>query len=97
MNQQDSSITVDGLTDKEHSLLCIFYLDKTSKDTFQAFPEILFIDATHKLNSLKMPLYVFLICDENGQSEIIPACLVTSEQRAIINEIIGTLQKYNAS
>ena len=57
---------------------------------------MLFIDATHKLNSLKMPLYVFLICDENRQSEIIPACLVTSEQRAIINEMIGTLQKYNA-
>ena len=48
----------------------------------------------HKLNSLRMPFYVFLICDENGQSEIIAACLVASEQRAIINKIIGTFQKY---
>ena len=44
-----------------------------------------------------MPLYVFLICDENGQSEIIAACLVASEQRAIINEMIGTFQKYNVA
>ena len=44
-----------------------------------------------------MPLYVFLICDGNGQSEIIAACLVASEQRAIINEMIGTFQKYNAA
>ena len=42
-----------------------------------------------------MPLCVFLICDENGQSEI-SACLVILEQRAIINEMIGTLQQYNA-
>ena len=44
-----------------------------------------------------MPLYLFLICDGNKQSEIIPACLVASEQRAIINEMIGTFQKYNAA
>ena len=44
-----------------------------------------------------MPLYVFLICDENRQSEIIAACLVASEQRAIINEMIGTFQKYNVA
>ena len=67
------------------------------KDMFHAFPEMLFIDATHKLNSLRMPLYVFLICDGNGQSEIIAACLVASEQRAMINEMIGTFQKYNAA
>ena len=44
-----------------------------------------------------MPLYVFLISHENGQSEIIAACLLSSEQRAIINEMIGTFQKYNVA
>ena len=66
------------------------------KDTFQVFPEILFIDATHKLNSLKLTLYVFLICVENGKRKNYSCVLGKSEQRAIINEMIGTLQKYNA-
>ena len=42
---------------------------------------MLFVDATHKLNSLQMPLYVFLFCDGNGQSEIVTSCLVVSEQK----------------
>ena len=40
--QQDSSVTVDVFTDKEHNLLGIFYQDKTMKDMFQAFPEMLY-------------------------------------------------------
>ena len=59
--RQDLSITIDGFIDKGHNLLDILYQDKTMKDTFQAFPEMLFIYATHKLNSLRMSLYVFLI------------------------------------
>ena len=47
---------------------------------YTAFPEMLFVDATHKVNELQMPLYIFLVCDGNGQSEIVAACLVASEQ-----------------
>ena len=79
-------------TDKEHNILGIFYQDKQFH-----FRHSQRCYSTHKLNSLRMSLYVFLICDENGQSEIIAACLVVSEERAIINEMIGTFQKYNVA
>ena len=46
----------------------------------ESFTEMLFVDATHKLTNLRMPLYVFLVSDGNGQSEIVGTCLVSSER-----------------
>ena len=72
---------MEVFTDTDQNLMGIFYQDKTMKHVYSVFPEMLFVDATHKLNSLQMPLYVFLFCDGNGQSEIVTSCLVVSEQK----------------
>ena len=93
--QKDPSITVEVFTDTDQNLMGIFYQDKTMKHVYSVFPEMLFVDATHKLNSLRMPLYVFLVCDGNGQSEIVASCLVVSEQRPVISQMITTFQIHN--
>lgn len=49
------------------------------KDAFQAYPEIVFIDATYKLLELGLPTYLTLCEDSNGQSEITAVCLLVSE------------------
>ena len=41
------------------------------KSAFEAFPEVLLVDATYKLLDLRMPVYLLLIIDGNGQSEIV--------------------------
>ena len=41
------------------------------KTMFLSYPELIVVDATYKLNEFHMPLYLFLIVDDNGQSEII--------------------------
>ena len=38
---------------------------------YDRFSEILFVDATYKLNDLRMPLYLFLVEDGNGESEVV--------------------------
>ena len=48
---------------------------------------MLFVDATHKVTEVRMSLYIFLICDDNGQREIVAACLVASEQLVIITKM----------
>ena len=78
--REDPLVTIEIFTDEEYNLMGIFYQDEVMKKIYSAFPEMLFIDATHKVNELRMPLYIFLICDGNGQSEIIASCLVASEQ-----------------
>ena len=56
--------TIEVVKDMEDNLLGIFYQDSDMKNTFSSFPEILFVDATYKVN-------VLLIEDGNGLSEII--------------------------
>ena len=41
------------------------------KAMFFSYPELIMVHATYKLNEFHMPLYLFLIVDDNGQNEII--------------------------
>ena len=49
----------------------LFYQDKLMKFNYQCYPEVLMVDSTYKLNDLRMPLYLMLIVDGNGQSEVV--------------------------
>ena len=51
------------------------------RSTFSAYPELLLIDATYNLNDLRIPLYVLMNVDGNGESEVIALWLVATEDR----------------
>ena len=38
-------------------------------------PELLCLDATYKLLDLRLPIYLMLVEDSNGQSEIVAVCI----------------------
>ena len=57
----------------------LFFQDGQMKHVFQAYPEIIIIDATYKLLELGLPMYLLLSEDSKGQSEIIGVCLLVSE------------------
>ena len=59
----------------------LYYQDKLMKFNFQSYPEVLMIDPTYKLNDLRMPLYILLIVDGNGQSEVVSMCLTSLETK----------------
>ena len=50
------------------------------RDVYAAYPEVLFVDATHKLTSLNLAVYLFVIEDGLGLSEIIGVGLVAEEE-----------------
>ena len=56
---------------------------------------MLFIDATHKLNELRMPLYVLLVEDGNGESQIVSLWLVASEDAVTIRTMTLMFKKHN--
>ena len=95
--KEDPLVTIEIFTDDEYNLMGIFHQDEVMKKIYSAFPEMLFVDATHKVNELRMPLYIFLICDGNGQSEIVASCLVSSEQRVVIEKMVNTFKKHNST
>ena len=95
--KEDPSVTLEVFADQDENLIGIFYQDNSMMQLYAAFPEVLFVDATHKVNELRMPLYIFLVCDGNGQSEIIAAFLVASEQKPVIEQMVRIFKKHNTS
>lgn len=73
----------------------IFYQDEEMKRMYNYFPELLFVDATYKLNDLRMPLYVFLVEDGNGESEIIAVWMIVTEDAASVGQMADIFQKHN--
>ena len=58
---------------EDNKFKALFYQDAEMHLVYQAYPELIMIDATYKLINLRLPLYLSLCIDGNGQSEI--ACM----------------------
>ena len=76
-------------------LQAIYFQTEEMKDTFKSYPEILFIDATYKLNDLRMPLYVLLTVDGNGESEMVCLWIVQNEEKGLITSLLLEFKKHN--
>lgn len=83
--------------DDEKNFNGLFYQDEEMRLIFDAFPEILLIDATYKLNNLRLPLYVMLAIDGNGESEIIGLMLLADEQADTFRSVIRLFKKHNSA
>ena len=87
--------TVEVYSDEKKNFKGLFFQDDLMKQAFQAYPEILFMDATYKLLELGLPTYLFLSEDSNGQSEITGVCLLTSEDADSMKWMIEVFKRCN--
>ena len=62
---------------------------------YDRFPEILFVDAVYKLNDLRMPLYLFLVEDGSGESEIVAVWMVVTEDAVCIRQMANIFKKHH--
>ena len=65
-------------------------------EMFEKFPEILLADATYKFIDLRIPVYLLLVVDGDGLSEIVVLFILTDETKIVI-ESIHAFKKYNES
>ena len=86
---------VDVVVDDENNLRGIFYQNAQMQNMFAAFPEVLFVDATYKLNELRMPVYILIVEDGNGHSEIVAFWLAASEDRVTIKQMADLVVRHN--
>ena len=82
-------------TDDNNVLTGLFFRDCLMKTTFASYPEIIFVDATYKLNELRMPLYLMLVVDGNGQSEIVMVFITAVETEIAINNLVQSFKVNN--
>ena len=84
------------MADHESCVKGIAFQTEEMRQTFSSYPELLLVDATYKLNDLRMPLYVLQNVDGNGQSEIVYFWFVASEDRETISFLMDKFVKNNS-
>ena len=89
--------TTEVIVDEQKNLSGLFYQDKTMKSSYCAYPELLCIDATYKLNNLRMPRYIMLGEDGMGKSEIFASCLIANEEKETIRRMIEIFKDSNSA
>ena len=62
---------------------------------FSTYPTVLLMDFTYKLNSLNMPLLIFMCSDNMGNGRIVASCFITSEIVETITNAIEIFKRYN--
>ena len=83
-------------TDDQNTFTGLFFQDGIMKAVFAAYPEVLLVDATYKLNELRMPVYLFLVIDSNGQSEIIGVFITLLETAGSIQKMVSSFKLHNS-
>ena len=54
------------------------------------------VDATYKLTNLRMPVYLMLCIDGNGQSEIVACCVTSLETEDGMTAMANAFKKHNS-
>ncbi len=83
----DVGSTVEVFIAENETFTGLFFQDAEMKTNFASFSELLMVDATYKLYELRMPLYLLLVVDGNGQSEIVGSFLTAIETKEAITKI----------
>ena len=81
--------------DNNNNFKGIFFQDEDMRETFKAYPEIVFIDATYKLTELRLPLYLMLVEDSMGNSEVVGVALLVVEDHETMSWFLETFKSEN--
>lgn len=88
---------MEVIVDHDDTLNAIYYQDDIMKKTFNAYPDLLMLDATYKLNDLRMPVYILVCVDGNGESEIAGIWIVLNEDKDTIVRMTDCFKMFNPS
>ena len=83
------------MSSESDNILGIYFQDDEMKQIFRAYPEFVCVHATYKLLELRFPVYIILIEDGNGQSEIVAVFLLLEETEASLSKMVEIFKKYN--
>lgn len=89
--------SVDVYSDELQNFKGMFFQDEVMKNCFNSYPEIVFIDATYKLLDINTPVYVMLVEDSNGQSEIVFTCLLVHEDQDSVKWMMEIFKERNSN
>ena len=93
--KKEGDSSVDIMMDDEENFKGLLYQDTCMRNMYMEFPEVMLVDATYKLLDLRVPVYLLLVVDGNGLSEIIGLFLVEEESKEVISSIVNKFKEKN--
>ena len=79
---------VEVSKDESDTLSSVYFQTQGWKNTYARYPELVLIDATYKLKNFRMPLYIMMVVDGNGESGVIALWLVVHEDKMTISHLM---------
>ncbi|XP_045773103.1 zinc finger SWIM domain-containing protein 3-like [Maniola jurtina] len=76
-------------------LLGIFHQTPYMKNCFAAYPEIMVLDSTHKLNSSSMPLYNLISINGNNEAEVIAVFILSEDTTDVFRHMVRLFKELN--
>ena len=87
---------VVAIIDNDNILKAVYFQTQEMGKLFDSYPELLLINATYKLNDLHiMPLYVVMVVDGNGESEIVSLWITQFDDKDTLTMLVQELKKLN--
>ena len=71
--------TVDVCSNEEKKFQGLLFQDYEMKRCLKNYPELFFLDATCKVLEIRLPVYLFLVEDSMGESEVVGVAVLVEE------------------
>lgn len=94
LKTQDGA-TVEVLVNEDNVMLGLFFQDAQMKQCYQAYPELMLLDATYKLINLRMPLYVLMVINGNNEGDVAGVFILSEESTQPISHMINLFKTEN--
>lgn len=83
--------------DENNQLEGMFFQTENMRTWFSNYPEVVFIDATYKLNDRNMPLLFMCVMDGDGRTQIACLAVIKSENIQSLSKILKTFTEKNVN
>ena len=80
------------LSSESDELMGIFFQDEEMKQIFNSYPALVCIDATNKLLELRFHVYIMLVEDRHGQSEVVATFLLIEETEQSLKSMVSVFK-----
>lgn len=87
--------TVELFTDETNELQGIFFQTDRMKLFYKAYPDVLLIDATYGTNNRRMPVFLLVVVDGNGESQIVCLFITRSENYETMMKLFAKFKHEN--
>ena len=84
---------VEVAVDEEDNFQSLFFQDRQMKSVFDKFPELVMVDATYKLLDLRLPVYIMIVVDGNGLTEVVSIFILAEETEKCMETAIEFFKK----